>query len=247
MVSNEIAPDLPFSVHSNLIQELETSEGLDRYFSLLYYSRMRFIIQLLPLLVASSLPAHVISVFGPHRSGSLFEDDLSLRDPKNYSFNNACSHTAYFKTFFMEYLAAQNPGKLSLVHFFPGLVLTESFEDPSLPRVIRWTFKYGAPILKAFAVSADKVGERLLFNASERYPARLANGKSVVQKPGGIEVAESSDGVVGGGAYRVNSEGEQVATEKQYKKLREEGWLDKVVAHTLKVFEEIQAGRVFTG
>jgi hypothetical protein len=35
--------------------------------SLLYYSRMRFTIRVMPLLLASTLPAHVISVFGPGR------------------------------------------------------------------------------------------------------------------------------------------------------------------------------------
>jgi len=54
-------------------------------------------------------------------------------------------------------------------------------------------------------------------------------------------------GVLGGGAYRVNWNGEQVLTPKQYGKLREEGWFDKAVNHPLKVFEEIEAGKAFTG
>ena len=50
---------------------IETTEGLDALLSLLYYSRMRFIISLIPLLLFLSwaLPtgAHVVSVFGPGR------------------------------------------------------------------------------------------------------------------------------------------------------------------------------------
>lgn len=55
---------------------------------------------------------------------------------------------------------------------------------------------------------------------------------------------ESSDRLVGGGASRGNCNGEQVATGKQYKVLRQAGWQDKAVEHTLKYFKRIEAGRV---
>lgn len=218
--------------------------------SLLYYSRMRFTTRVLPLLFSSSLPAHVVSVFGPGRDTTFIPTDLSLRSPKNYGFYNSGSHIAYLTTFFMEYLAAQNPGKLALVHYFPGLVLSDGFQDPTFPFWFRGIFKYGAPLIKLLppTLNGKESGERTLFNASPRFPPRSADGKATLSKSvGGIGVAESSDGIVGGGAYRVNFDNEQVATPKQYKKLREEGWLDKVVNHTLKAFEEIEAGRVFTG
>lgn len=46
--------------------------------SLLYYSRMRFIMNLSPLLLNSVLPtgAHVVSVFGRGREAKIFADDL---------------------------------------------------------------------------------------------------------------------------------------------------------------------------
>jgi hypothetical protein len=216
--------------------------------SLLYYSRMRFTTLLLPLLLAAPSPAHVISVFGPQRDTTLIPTDLSLRDSKNYSFMTCGSHAAYLTTFFMEHLAAQNPGKLSLVHYFPGLVLTEAFGDPNLPTWFRWTFKYGRPLISPFTVGGDECGQRVLFNASAKFPARPVNATELSEKSGGdIQVAMSSDGIVGGGAYKVNWNGELIATGKQYIKMREEGWLDKAVDHTLKVFEEIESGKVFTG
>lgn len=211
---------------------------------------MRFTNRLLPLLLASSLPAHVISVYGPGRDANFVPSDLSLRSPKNYGFGNCGSHAAYLTTFFMEYLAAQHPGKLSLVHYFPGLVLSDGFQDPSFPFWFRAIFRYGAPLIKLAPVtlSWSESGQRTLFNASERFPPRLVDGKAVDEKSvGAIGVAESSDGIVGGGAYRVNYNGEKVPIGKQYKKLREEGWLDKIVEHTLKAWEEIEAGKVFTG
>ena len=218
--------------------------------SLLYYSRMRFTTRVLPLLLSSSLPAHVVSVFGPGRDTTFIATDLSLRSPKNYGFINSGSHVAYLATFFMEYLVAQNPGKLALIHYYPGLVLSEGYQDPTFPFWFRGIFKYGAPLIKLLlpTLNGKESGERTLFNASPRFPPRSADGKAASSKSvGSIGVAESSDGIVGGGAYRVNFDNEQVATPKQYKKLREEGWLDKAVNHTLKAFEEIEAGRVFTG
>jgi len=209
---------------------------------------MRFITQLLPLLLASSLPCHVISVFGPQRDEKLILDDLSLRSPKNYSFMASGSHTAYLTTFFMEHLAAQYPGRLSLVHYFPGLVLTDAFEDPSLPKLFRWTFRYGHPLIRLFTVPGPESGERIMFLTSTRFPAKSVDADKDIYKSGGKgEIAVSSDGVVGGGAYKVNWNGEMIPTGKQYKNLREDGWLEKVRSHTMKAFEEIEAGKVFAG
>jgi hypothetical protein len=218
--------------------------------SLLYYSRMRFTIRLLPLLLSSSTPAHVVSVFGPGRDTTFIPTDLSLRSPENYGFINSGSHVAYLTTFFMEYLAAQNPGKLALVHYYPGLVLSDGFQDPTFPFWFRGIFKYGAPLIKLLPSTLDgeESGQRTLFNASPRFPPRPPDGQAASsQSVGDIGVAESSDGIVGGGAYRVYFNNEQVATPKKYKELREEGWLDKAVNHTLGAFGEIEAGRIFSG
>jgi hypothetical protein len=228
---------------------LETTEGLDTFMSLVYYSRMRFITKLLPLLLASSLPARAVSVYGPGRDTNWIPDDLSLRSPKNYSFWNAGCHVAYFTTFFMEYLAAQHPGKLALTHYFPGLILSDGFADPTHPLWFRALFKYGGPLIKMMPMSLapEECGARTLFNVSPRFPPRTLDGKAAdLVNAGPIGVAESSDGIVGGGAYRVNYNDEQVPTPKQYKKMREDGWLDKCVEHTLKAFEVIGAGGVFT-
>lgn len=227
----------------------ETAEGLDRFMSLLYFSRMRTTTQLLPLLLASSLPAHVVSVFGPGRDTTFIPTDISLRSPDNYGFMSSGSHAAYFTTFFMEHLAAQNPGKLALLHYYPGLVLGPGFADPALPWWFRAIFTYLGPLIKLMpqALDGPESGQRTLFNAGDRFPARSASGKAMDAKSGGvIGIAESSDGIVGGGAYRVYYNGEQVATPKKYEAWRAEGWLEKTVEHTLKAWEVIEAGKVFT-
>lgn len=217
--------------------------------SLLFYSRARFTTRLLPLLLSSTLPAHVISVFGPGRDVSFFPDDLSLRSSDNYGFMSSGSHAAYLKTFYWEYLAAKYPGKLSLCHYFPGLVLSDGFDDPTLPWWFRTIFKYGTPIIKLApsTLPGEESGERTLFNASKRFPPRSGDGKARLAAAGGIGIAESSDGIIGGGAYRVNYNGGQVAIGKQYKKMREDGWLDKAVQHTHKAWEDIEKTGHFSG
>jgi hypothetical protein len=227
----------------------DTVEGLDTFMSLLYYSRMRITTQLLPLLLASSLPAHIVSVFGPGRDQKWIPTDLSLRSLDDYGFMSSGSHAAYFTTFFMEHLAAQHPGKLALTHYHPGLVLGKGFANPALPWWFRAIFKYFGPLIKLMPMALDgpESGQRTLFNVTNKFPARATGDKAVNAKNGNdIEVAESSDGIVGGGAYRVAWNGEQVATPKNYVELRAEGWLQKTVEHTLKAWEVIESGKVFT-
>lgn len=221
----------------------ETTEGLDTFMSLIYYSRMRLTVSLLPLLLACppESPAHIVSIFSPKRDASFIPTDISLRNPNNYGFMSSGSHAAYLKTFYMEHLAALYPGKLAFVHYFPGLVITPAFNNPEVPWWMKFIFKYGMPVIRWYSLPKEECGERVLFNASERWVARGGEGKEE-----GEMVVVASDGVVGGGAYKVDTDGEVVPTGKQYAKMREEGWLEKAVEHTDKVFAEIKAGRKFT-
>lgn len=93
--------------------------------AILYYSRMRALTQLLPLLKAASSPlltpktpsptsqsplyhATVISVFaaGMESPSAFHPSNLSLDNPASqYSYNTARSHMAYMHTLFFEHLA----------------------------------------------------------------------------------------------------------------------------------------------
>lgn len=227
--------------------------------SLLYYSRMRFTVQLLPLLLASPLPtgAHVISVYAAGKEDKLFPQDLSLRDAGHYSFTNCRSHVTYMTTLFMEQLAERYPGKLSLVHLFPGLVVTDAFASGlvRMPLWVKVAWRLLAPFAKLFSVPPRECGERVVFLATERYPARESTkagkgggGTAASTTKGDVGIAVGTDGKRGTGAYAINWNGETIPTEKTYKKIREEGTLaGKVWDHTMKAFEEIEAGKVFAG
>jgi hypothetical protein len=207
---------------------------------LLYYSRMRFITQLLPLLLQSS-PAHIVSVFSPKRDAQLLENDLSLREPTHYSFMNMGSHVSYMTTFYFEKLAAQHPGKLSLTHYYPGIVLTKGFNDPKLPGLFRVAYSIVAPIARPFTVKRAESGARVIFNASARFPA----GQNGATSKDSLEVAIASNGIVGGGAYRVDWNGEIIPKGAIYKELEKNGTSEKVWEHTNEAFKVISAGGVF--
>lgn len=217
---------------------------------------MRLIVQLLPLLLASTQPtgSRIISVLGAGNAKAgrdkITPDDLSLRNPKNFGFIALGDQIAYMKTFFFEDLAAKHPGKLSLIHYFPGLVWTPAFDDKKLPFWFRAAITLAKPVLNLAGpvVGKEETGERMLFLLSERYPARSVNGKeSIVEKGKGgeIGVAMGSDGMVGGGAYRIMYTGEMIPTVPEYEMHRKEGLPKKCLEHTFKAFADIESGKVF--
>lgn len=206
---------------------------------------MRFATQLLPLLLRSPLPAHIISIYAAGKETTLTSSDLSLRDPKHYNISNIRSHAVIMKTFFMESLVERHPGKLSFVHIYPGLVMTGGFGDKRLPLWFRVVFWLMRPLL-AFATTPGRdSGERVLFAATERFPA-MKDGEGYDGKEG-EETRIGTDGVRGGGAYAVGSDGEPVTIGKIYATLRAEGAKEQVWEHTMSAFREIEAGRKFTG
>jgi hypothetical protein len=205
--------------------------------SLLYYSRMRFISRLLPLLLASELHtgAHVISIYagGLENKGKLFPDDLSLDEADHYGFANCRTHCIAMKTMYFEHLANSYPGKLSLVHLYPGLVVHAGFDDPNFPLWFRIIWRLVRPLAKLFSISPRDIGQRVLYLGTARFPAKG------VKPQDNIRVVDATDGIKGGGAYSVNQASETCNTAKFYSGLRRQGFQASVVQHTKDVFDSI--------
>ncbi|KAH0040124.1 hypothetical protein KCU78_g1188, partial [Aureobasidium melanogenum] len=223
---------------------IDTREGLDKSMSLLYYSRMRFIKNLLPSLLCSALPtgARIISIYagGMETMGTLHPTDLSLNQPKHYSFANCRTHSVAMKTMYFEDLAIKHAGKLSCSHMYPGLVVHKGFDDPNYP----WWFKITWRIVKPFArlfpmyLSPEEIGQRVLFLASgQRYAPKGSEG--------GAEVVDATNKVKGGGAYSVTYTNEVNDVTKFYQKLRVDKFKEAVLQHTEDVFKAIEKDGVF--
>ncbi|KIW27951.1 uncharacterized protein PV07_07645 [Cladophialophora immunda] len=222
----------------------DTKEGIDVTMSLMYYSRMRIITKLLPLLLSSQLPATVVSVYAAGMEGKLYPDDLSLRDLSRYSYSLARSHMCYMHALFMETLAQRHPRKLALIHIFPGLVIGPGYHSTELPLwfriIVHW---FVLPFFGRFlTVPTGECGERMLSLASsDRYPPRPVDGSQ--RREGAVT---GTDGAPGSGVYSLTWNGESKINAKAYQKFNREEMRKKVWDHTMKCFEVVEAGKVFT-
>lgn len=212
--------------------------------SLMYYSRVRFVNQLLPLLIALPLAGRVVSVLNPKLEGMIFfPDDLSLRDPQHFKFSSA-SHIIYLKTFFFEGLAKRYPGKVSLSHYYPGFVVTDLVSHSPLPRWAKVLALLATPLTKLKAVPSEERGQRVMFLTSKRFRP-LGEVREEAKSDNSVERAMSSDGMMGGGAYRVDWNGQIIPNKAEQKQLRDQGMVDKVWDHTMAAFDSIAVGRRF--
>jgi len=219
-----------------------TEDGLDAAMSLVYYARMRFLIKLLPQLLASKQTAHVIDIFAPGTEANLIEDDLALLKPGNYKFLNVRSHTTYMKTLLFEKLAEQHPGKLALCHHFPHYVETPLFFHSGYPWWFQILWHTLAPIFKLFSMSEDECGNRMLYMATDKYPARQEPGTLSTEDAG---ATQGSDGKRGSGAYAVGPNNDPLDIAKHYEKFDREDIKRKLWDHTMNVFETVEAGKTY--
>lgn len=155
----------------------ESPEGLDRKLSLNYYSRMRFIHNLLPLLRTSTPTSphlsHTLSVLGAGFEGNVNPADLELRN--GFSASKCANHSIVMTDFMLEQFASKNPG-ISFIHSSPGVVNTPIARE--LPLWARVGVKLAMPLLKPFTVSLEETGERQLFIAtSPMFPPRKPTSK----------------------------------------------------------------------
>lgn len=207
-----------------------------------YYSRIAFITELLPLLLESSLPATVVSVYAAGFEAKLYSNDLSLRQPSHYSYSQARSHVVYMHTCFFEELAERHKEKLRLIHIFPGLVVHKGMYSKDNPWWLRFLF---TKVLPFFGMDMDvnKVGQMMIALASPvKYPAQ-----SLEQKPKSPAAIRGTDGILGSGAYALKETGESSYPTKRYTQLDKRGLREKVWNHTNLALEQIRAGEVFKG
>lgn len=218
----------------------ETKEGLDTSMSLYYYSRMRLITQLLPLLRASTLPtgARCISVYsgGFEVRKNFHPDDFSLRKPANFSFAKVRSQVTYMKTLFFEHLSRENAGKVACVHIYPGLVVTPNMYSKDHPWWFRAVWMCVAPFAGLVATNSEGIAQRVLYLATDRYAPASEPGVGSRES-----VATGSDGVRGTGAYSVKVTGDTNDISAAYSGFDREEMREKVWRHTMDAFREAES------
>jgi hypothetical protein len=203
--------------------------------SLLYYSRMRFIQNLTPLLLASSETAHVISIFAGNMEDSIKpgEEPIGTPPAETYGITTVRRNTCFMKTFYFEELAEKHAGKISFVHIYPGLVDGEGFYSDVQPKWFRVIWPVFKVLLSWYMTSSADCGDVMVFLATKRYPAK--GGES-----GSIQTAYSSQRQLGGGAYAVGQRGDENKN-VSWAKVRREDTGERVCAHTKQTLEDVTA------
>lgn len=223
-----------------------TAEGLEFGTSLFYYSRMRCVDRLLPLLLSLSgdagdagddnLPGHVVSVFNPKVEGAIVESDLGLHRPENQGVQLRGGQYATFTTLYMEAIVARHPGRIALAHYYPGYVVTDLATNSPLPGWAKLLWRLVAPLLRFLAVPNAECGQRVLFlGSSTYYPAGSGDGSNNSPKTAVV----GADGSVASGTYRLDWNDDALPPKKKTAPYRAKGMVDTVYSHTQEVFASV--------
>ncbi|KAE8452572.1 hypothetical protein EG329_013831 [Mollisiaceae sp. DMI_Dod_QoI] len=230
--------------NTNLRGRDESPEGLDRKFTLNFYSRMRFISNLLPLLRTASIsPPHFarsVSILGAGGERSINLDDLELKH--SFSGVRCANHTIVMNDFMAEQFAAKEPN-ITFMHTFPSIVNTGIARE--LPFWARGAVKLLMPVFGFLTVGADETGQRQLFHATSGMypPAKPVNSSSVaagIPLPTGMAIATGSDGKVGSGGYIVNWNGDITGKAKLLNDYRAKGVAETIFEHTMGIFQRVE-------
>lgn len=195
------------------------------------HSRLRFILNLLPLLQnADESLRRVVSVQAATYEGPIDADNITAQ---GFPLRQTRDQVASIQTLLLEAAARRAPG-VSFVHTVPGLVrggIARDAEGLGM-RVFAAIFAVLLPLLET---SPAECGERHVFAAtSARYPSRQENSAAAA---GGValdralvETARGSDGQTGSGVYSVaqNLESAPPKVEALLAGFRKDGTAEKV-------------------
>jgi len=171
----------------------ETIEGLEIVQSLEYYSRMLFVLHLLPLLSKAEVP-RVISVFsGRFLRTTIDLDDIDLKRPGSFGVIKAKVQYANMNTTILGKLADENPN-VTFIHSWPGSVNTGNIRrglDPN--SIMDWlSWLIFEPLIRMFSSSGDESGQRHLFQSTSA--AFGGRGIPWKGKPGLNSLGNQADG-----------------------------------------------------
>ena len=221
----------------------ETNEGLDRKMCVNYYSRIRWTLNLMPLLTAASQRqelSRVMTVLAAGSEGEVRLDDLELR--RNFTLHACLAHCAVMTDFMVEELARRYPGT-AFSHSYPGTVKTGIANALTGP--VRLAVKVLYAVMTPWILNVQESGERHFFQMTSRcYPAANGNGGGNggvgLPIPDGLEMTRGSNGEVGSGAYLLDWDGKSTGDERLLRKYRELGMGAKVWEHTMAMFRQAE-------
>ncbi|PQE14209.1 short-chain dehydrogenase reductase SDR protein [Rutstroemia sp. NJR-2017a BVV2] len=204
-----------------------TSENIHLLAALNYYSRLRFIVNLLPLLEQATSLRRVVTVGGGSKEGLLDATDFpALHVPRE----KLRGHLTTLITLGLEAVAKTAPG-VSFVHDYPGTVPTALYRN------------IGGPPTAAIDtfVSIEESGQRHLFLATSAMFPTQSGQEAGVELPGRLEIATGTTGEIGSSVYSVGSDCESAspAAMELLAELRRVGMVEEVWRHTDSEFRRV--------
>jgi len=188
--------------------------------AIMFYSRMRFIVNLLPLLSAASSagqPSRVHSALSAGKEGEIFLDDLPLKN--HYSLKNCATQATTMTTLAFDQLASSNPD-INFIHTSPGIVrtnITQGF-GPAINFISKTFLALLAPLL---TVPVQESGERHLYAALSKDYSKVTSDSSIKQM------------------YRLDSKSEICGENDALRKYRQQKTGVEIWEHTLHVFDDV--------
>ncbi|KAL6898646.1 hypothetical protein GGI43DRAFT_428337 [Trichoderma evansii] len=205
-----------------------TSEGLHLLAALNYYSRIRIIQNLIPLVAQAPFFRRIVSIGGGGHEGSLDTSDFqALKVP----MENLREHLSTLVTLGLQGVARSSP-EVSIVHCYPGTVKTPLLKN--MPEEMLKTLTF---------VPLEETGERHLYLATSSKYSPLKNASIAIPLGDGVEVSLGSGGQAGG-VYSIRQDGENATPEIMQKlaDLRTSGVMEEVWSHTQEEFARIEKG-----
>lgn len=208
----------------------ETSEGVEISQSLAYYTRMLFVLHLLPLLKKSTIP-RVISVLGGgmERLSSLNVDDIDLKRPGSWGALKAQPQNSTLNTVFLDKLASEHLD-VTFVHAWAGMVNTGNVWrslDPDQYILSWFVWLFLEPLMRLISSTDEVAAQRNLFQCTSA--AIGGRGVPWKGKPGMSTLGKRDEGF-----FLVNYKGDSTPNAKVVAQLREKG-AAKVWEHTHEV------------
>ncbi|KAG8984194.1 hypothetical protein FRB94_006273 [Tulasnella sp. JGI-2019a] len=135
-----------------------TAEGIDMKLALHFYSRWKFVDELMPLLEkakSDGQEARVMTILDSTRGAPLDETDLGLK--KKYSLGSAAGQGITYNNLMVEEYSKRYP-QMSFTHIFPGMINT-----PLATRGMHWMLKPVWGVLSTAFTSLQDCGEWMVY------------------------------------------------------------------------------------
>lgn len=213
-------------------------------FNLHYYSRMRFVVNLMPEL-AKAAPSQlkdnsdnhppspaaglsrVVSVLAARNEGRLILDDLPLKN--HYSLRNCANHAVTMNSLVMEELAANHP-QTSFIHANPGIIKTNIMRE--FGPVMQWAVSALMVLARPWVIPLEESGERHLYIAANpRFAPRASTPQS--------SALSSVNSIEGHGAYLLDWDQSPCGNQKVLQPYRATETGKLILQHTLDLFEKV--------